>query len=168
MLNKLLISLLVISCIGLGFYIGYTQTTYIPQVEYVETDHYIIEEVEKEVEIEVEVPIKLREFESLEELETWLANDRTDGKHYMFNWVDDEAAINLEGQTSANFYIHPDYQDCDDYARILQDNANKDGFEMSVQLDEIKHHALNTAIIGNKVYFIEPQTDDIERWENLD
>ncbi len=107
-------------------------------------NHYII----KEKEIVVEKPVQLREFASLEDLKTWLANDNTDALHLIFS---DEGGL----RTSPNF------QDCDDYAYALQTAAEKDGYQLSIQIDTRKKHALNSLFIGNNVYFIEPQTDEV-------
>ncbi len=61
--------------------------------------------------------------------------------------------------------------DCDDHALKLQDEAFKDGYKLSAQLIrdgklagvEVSNykelHMANIAIIGNEVYFIEPQPD---------
>ena len=118
-------------------------------------------EVVKEVEIIVEKSVELREFASLEELEGWLAEDRTDGKHIIFRLVKGGTAINLEGEESPNAWVDPNFQDCDDYAVALQKEAAKDGYKINVQLDTKKMHALNSVFIGNKIYFVEPQTDKV-------
>ncbi len=155
------IMVLVFGVVGVFSGIAYGQQTFEPQVEYVEVpeirtvDHYITEikevVVEKEVVLEKEIVVEktaeLREFASLEELEEWLANDNTDALRLIFG--------DKEGmRKDTNF-------DCDDYALGLQKAAEKDGFRLSVQIDTRKQHALNSAFIGNNVYFIEPQTDEV-------
>ncbi len=127
-----------------------------PQVEYVEVleirtvDQYIteIKEVIVEKEVIIEKTTELREFASLKELEEWLANDTTNALHLIFG-----------GEEGLN--INPEFEDCDDYAYALQKAAEKDGLRTSVQIDTRRQHALNSVFIGNNVYFIEPQTDEI-------
>ena len=66
--------------------------------------------------------------------------------------------------------------DCDDYAIRLQDKALGDGYVMSFEVIHYAEynalfkqkripngaiHAVNSAILGNKVYYIEPQTHEI-------
>jgi len=53
------------------------------------------------------------------------------------------------------------YQECDDYAVALQESAAWSGYYVSVQFDVAEEHALNTAVIGNDIYYIEPQTDEV-------
>ena len=132
-----------------------------PQVEVVtevitiEAERIVEKVVEVPVEVEVEVPIKLREFESTEELESWLEE----------NHIDEAVMLYASGKKF----------DCDDYARRLIKDAGTDGFQLWLQvlLPDYRHpdtgeritkrdeaHALCSAIIGNKLYFIEPQTDE--------
>jgi hypothetical protein len=89
-----------------------------------------------------------REFQSLDELKAWLAVDDTDSTVYIF------------GAGCLDCY------DCDDYAVALMRNALKDGYLISVQFE--KNHALNSAIIGNGVYSIEPQNDEVRFMGNRD
>jgi hypothetical protein len=53
--------------------------------------------------------------------------------------------------------------DCDDFARELQREALSwhGGRILNVQLTGDGKHMLNTAIIGNTLYQIEPQTDEV-------
>lgn len=139
---------------------------YTPVEKVVETVVYepvetiVYEEVEKPVVQKVEVLQKIAPFESLASLEQWLGNT---------------AVINIgfsiAGQNG------PDTRfDCDDYATGLQAKALQDGYLISVevirpaeynalfqqkQLPEGEIHAINSAIIGNEVYFIEPQTKEV-------
>ena len=80
----------------------------------------------------------LRYFNDTEELFAWLAQDNTDG-----------------------FISFTNGYDCDDYARDLQKAAANDGYLISTELDYIlgKLHMINSTIIGNNLYFVEPQTD---------
>ncbi|GAJ18630.1 unnamed protein product, partial [marine sediment metagenome] len=104
----------------------------------------------------------LREFQSLEELEQWLENIGV--LDIGFDVVDKET-----GQHIQTF-------DCEDYALRLQEKALRDGYIISFEIihsaeynalfkqkrmpaDTI--HAINSAILGNEVYYIEPQTHEI-------
>jgi len=66
--------------------------------------------------------------------------------------------------------------DCDDYARRLQEKALEDGYIMSFELigyaeyntlfkrERLQNgvsHAINSVIIANEVYYIEPQNHEI-------
>jgi len=90
-----------------------------------------------------------REFQSLDELKSWLAEDNTNAIHLIsgeYAW---------EGT-----WVDPDY-DCDDYATTLMRNALEDGYLVSTQISVFTQHMLNSTIIGNRIYFIEPQTDEV-------
>jgi len=106
-------------------------------------------------EVVVEVPVGLRGFESTEELESWLAE----------NHINEAVMLYAGGKEF----------DCDDYARRLIKDARADGYQLWFQVllpnyqrsdtgkrltDNNQAHALCSAIIGNKVFFIEPQTDE--------
>jgi hypothetical protein len=84
------------------------------------------------------------EFASVDELQTWLAQDDTDSTLYIF------------GSGCIAEY------DCDDYAIALVYNALADGYSVSLQIEG--KHMLNSTIIGNSIYFIEPQTDEVWLW----
>jgi len=71
-----------------------------------------------------------------------------------------------------NQYVQTTY-DCDDFARSLQREALqwRGGRILNVQYEVLpdgRGHALNTAIIGNDWFKIEPQTDQITRLCSLD
>jgi hypothetical protein len=85
-----------------------------------------------------------REFESLDELKACLDRDDTDSTLYI-----------LGAGCLTNY-------DCDDYAVALVHNALLDGYSVSLQIEG--NHMLNSTIIGNKVYFIEPQSDKVWFW----
>ena len=85
-----------------------------------------------------------REFESLDELNAWLDKDDTDSTIYIF------------GSGCLTSY------DCDDYAAALVQNALLDGYSVSTQIEG--NHMINSTIIGNKIYFIEPQNDKVWFW----
>ena len=130
-----------------GFQDGYNQG-YISHIEYRDIINYVDREVIKEV--IVEKPIELREFTSLEELKAWLVEDDTD--EYVYLVAGEDGVL----RTS-------DKYDCDDYALQLQRRAAKSGFLMSATIIEKqgKSHMINLAIIGNDIYYIEPQTDQV-------
>jgi hypothetical protein len=89
-----------------------------------------------------------KEFASVDELKAWLAQDDTDSTLYIF------------GDGCIAKY------DCDDYAVALERNALLDGYSVSLQI--AGNHMLNSTIIGNKIYLIEPQSDEVWFWEYRD
>ena len=89
-----------------------------------------------------------KEFKSFDELKAWLARDDTDNTLYIF------------GAGCISNY------DCDDYAVALKRNALLDGYSVSLQIES--NHMLNSTIIGDKIYFIEPQSDEVWFWEYRD
>ena len=122
------------------------------------------EVVKKEIEyrdivknVIVEKPIKQSEFASLEELKKWLA-EKSVTKSIFFFVIPDGT------QASSNKY------DCDDYALDLQKRALEDGYLMSTSIIEKQGqlHMINLATIGNDVYYIEPQTDEVWFYCNRD
>jgi len=108
-------------------------------------------------EVTVEKPVEQREFSSKSELQMWLAEDDTD-KH-VFSFASD----NGTERSSDNY-------DCDDFALELQQRAGKVGFLMSVIIIEKddQPHMVNLVTIGNDVYYIEPQTDEVWLYSHLD
>ncbi len=108
-------------------------------------------------EVTIEKSIEQREFPSKEELENWLAED--DGEQTIYFFVTPDGTEGSSGK-----------YDCDDYALELQRRASKDGYLMSATIIE-KHgqpHMINLVTIGNDVYYIEPQTDEVWFYCNLD
>jgi hypothetical protein len=89
-----------------------------------------------------------KEFKSVDELKAWLAQDDTDSTLYIF------------GSGCVSNY------DCDDYAVALLYNALFDGYSVSLQVEN--NHMLNSTIIGNNIYFIEPQNDKVWLWGHRD
>jgi len=85
-----------------------------------------------------EEPADLHEFASVEELRFWLRADET-------NW--------------AGYVIQT--HDCDDFAYDLVKNATRDGYFVTLYLDTEAGHLMCAAKIGNSVFIIEPQTDNI-------
>jgi hypothetical protein len=117
-------------------------------VEYRHVVHYVDREVVKEV--LVEKPVEFRQFNSLEELEAWLAEDDTNEYVYLFAGKDGVCRPS-------------DKYDCDDYALQLQLRAANSGFLISVTVikEQGKPHMINLACIGNNIYYIEPQSDKV-------
>ena len=79
-----------------------------------------------------------RHFNSLEELKTWLANDDT----------------NQMQHSSDEF-------NCISYALMLQDRALADGYILSTEVLPVAAHWVNLAVIGDRIYVIEPQDDRV-------
>lgn len=119
------------------------------------TVEYVEEKViEKEyVDVVKQVRTGFRNFSTLDELENWVNNRAI----YYFN----REALTV---------------DCDDFAAEMQQEALEDGYIMSFDIISISEynelfsvslpasqslHAINLAIIGNSVYYIEPQTGEI-------
>lgn len=107
-----------------------------PRVEYVEVH------IKVPVEVEVKVPYfsKPRHFKSLEEFTPWLEN-----------W---HAKFDAEHPGARK---DPNY-DCDKYCMQLISDAALDGFILGFVLDSQRAHMIVAAIIGNDLYFVEPQT----------
>jgi hypothetical protein len=89
-----------------------------------------------------------KEFESLDALKAWLAQDDTDHAIYIFG---SGCLINY---------------DCDDYAVALVYNAQQAGYSVSTEI--VGDHMINSTIIGNEIYLIEPQTDEVWLWGKRD
>ena len=83
-------------------------------------------------------PEQPRYFTSLEEFETWLAQDNTDKRHY---FADDF--------------------NCLDFALMLQERALRDGYIISLESPPIANHWLNSVYINGSIYLVEPQRDEI-------
>jgi len=153
---------------GFCFGIDYGYATFEPQIQMLEVPVEKIVEVEKEIEKivevekeiiikvpvieEVKVPVVLNQFSSLEELRVWLGEE---GIYF----VSDNNGGTLK---------------CDGVALFLQNKAMQDGYMMSFQaiypnvynslfrrmrINEL--HAINSVIIGKKLYYIEPQTREV-------
>lgn len=128
-------------------------------VEYVEETV-----IEKEyVNVIRHVPVELRNFTSLEELTQWLQ---------------DEYDL-----TTIRFQQGDTVIDCDDYAIEMQQKALTDGYIISFEIISIGEynelfstplpegqslHAINLSIVGNSVYYIEPQTGEVVHAAYLD
>jgi len=128
-----------------------------------QTVETVVDEPVEKVRVEhVETAKTLRNFQNLDELEQWLGNIGV--LDISFNVVDQET-----GQHIQTF-------DCEDYAIRLQEKALSDGYIMSFgvirsteynalfkqkRIPADKIHAINSVILGNEVYYIEPQTHEI-------
>ena len=151
-----------------GGYLG--QATFEPKVvidHEIHTIHKVIERVEyKPIEKvgvkRIETPKPLRHFQNLDELEGWLGNIGV--LDIRFDVVNEET-----GQRIKKF-------DCEDYAIRLQEKALRDGYIISFEVIRSAEynalfkqkrvpngaiHAINSVILGNEVYYIEPQTHEI-------
>jgi hypothetical protein len=104
----------------------------------------------------------LRYYQDLNELEQWLGEMKI---------LDSGSNVLAE---EVNQGIKSD--DCDDYALKLQEKALQDGYMMSFEIIHSREynelfkkgqvpdgtiHAINSVIIGNEVYYIEPTTQEI-------
>jgi len=110
------------------------------------------------------IPVKLRNFNDLEELKQWLTG--------------------VTNSTTTVYFQSPHFKiDCDDYALDLQHRALSDGYILSFQVisrnkynavfkgqlpPHQRLHAINLAIAGNTAYYIEPQTGEIVFAARLD
>jgi hypothetical protein len=123
-----------------------------PTIEVVEAvvEKTVVEEVPvvEYIEVEKEVSTELNQFESKEQMEIWLQQDRTDTIPYV-----------------------KDIFECENFAQSLINHALEDDYYISFQVlknytrPDTKEfiegpHAINSVIIGNYIYFIDPQTDD--------
>lgn len=132
-------------------------------VEYVKEQVIETEYVTEYIDVVKEVPVVLRHFTTLDELEEWI--DRQLSKH-TFRFSREELVI-----------------DCDDYASEMQQKAMEYGYILSFQIinrDDYNElfatslpegqslHAINLAIIGNSVFYIEPQTGEVVHAAYLD
>jgi len=129
-------------------------------VQYVEKPVTVVEFVERTQ----KVPVELRDFSDLGELRQWLAE--------------------VDMNATTTYFKSPDVKiDCDDYALSMQHKALADGYIMSFEvigrgeynsIFESKLppgqslHAVSLVIIGNDVYYIEPQTGEIGFATHLD
>ena len=78
-----------------------------------------------------------RRFNSLEELQAWLAEDDTNQMEYCNEF------------------------NCIDFALQLQERALADGYILSTEVLPVAYHWANIAVIGDVYYIIEPQDDRI-------
>lgn len=149
MIKKLLLIALgaFIFCSG-GFV---EQATFEPQVITETKIEYRVEEVTVTEIVEVEK--SLRHFNSLSELEEWLAP--------FIVWANDcdDFALSLQKIASRDGYIL-------DFEIIYPGEYNRLFKEMKLGVNVV--HAVNLAIIGNEVYYIEPQTREVVFVINLD
>ncbi len=129
-------------------------------VQYVEKPVTVVEYVERTR----KVPVELRDFNDLEELKRWL--------------------VGMDMNTTTIFFQLPGVTiDCDDYALAMQHKALTSGRIMSFEVISRSEynavfksklppgqslHAINLVIIGNDVYYIEPQTSEIVFATHLD
>ena len=143
-LNSWVLWLLCIIIVGSFFYIGYCQKQ-LWDIEEVlanlkaefNVQALELELVQKGLEEEQAQPNDVRYFESLDEFKDWLAEDKTDTRCY-----------------SEDF-------NCLDFALMLQSNALEDGYLISLESPPIANHWLNSVYIGDSIYLVEPQRDEV-------
>lgn len=146
---------------GVGIISAIATTVFIvtnePALAEVIVEKEVIREVEVVREIIIEKPIQLREFASKGELEEWLARNRVSDNVYVWDEPDGTTKSSLK-------------YDCDDFALDLREQAGQDGFLMSVTIVEKDGgaHMINLVTIGNDIYYIEPQTDEVWFYAYLD
>ena len=135
--------------------LGYNHLSSLVTAGYPQPETYYVEVPDlasKEIIVEklVEKPIEFREFVSLQKLVNWLEQDDTDSTLYFTSTVDFSASTALK-------------YDCDDFAYRLQKSALAEGYLMSTEITVKKgaQHMINSTSIGNNIYFIEPQTDEV-------
>ena len=143
-----------------GDYLG--RATFKPQVITDHEVHTIYRGIERVDINHIETPKPLRHFENLDELEQWLGNI---GALDIRSDVVDKKT----NQLIKKF-------DCDDYAVRLQEKALMGGYIISFEVIHSSEynalfkqkrilsgaiHAINSVILGNEVYYIEPQTHEI-------
>lgn len=165
---KKIIALLVIPSLVCGFLLGFgiAEETIEPTIKYVRVvipyPEIVYREVVKETEVirevEVEIPSEFREFESLEKLEAWLAEN--------------ELPIKLVANERGIIYFEAEYGNtitCVNYALDLQELAWRDGYLMSLQIVGrgklggkrlpigigTGWHLGNLVIIKDKIYYVE-------------
>ena len=113
-------------------------------------DHYVSYPVRVPVEVIKEVVVfrELTDWDSIEELVTFLEQDDTDQRIVLK--AGDDGIIKFNGQ-------------CEDYALQLRNRAMAQGKYLSIIVIEVegnRYHALCMARIGNEFWYIEPQTDE--------
>lgn len=126
-----------------GGFVG--QATLEPKIEVeykTKTVYYPVEVVKVK---EVEIPQQLRQFNDLEELVAWL-----DGVNIWASDCDD-FALELQGRALRDGYIIS--------FEVIYPNEFNRLFSQKLKADTI--HAINLVVIGNEVYYIDPQAKEI-------
>ena len=155
-MRKVAITFIVAGCFILGFGIGIavmlsinTLTAEVPnpQIEYIE----VIDEVRVPYPVIVldpqyiEVPVY---YETIKEVPREFRHFET--RASLMRWLDSKPILLVSGG------------DCDDFAMLLVEEANKDGYYIFFYPCPDAWHFKNCAIAGNNVYLIEPQNHEIE------
>lgn len=129
--------------------LGYNAKQPVYLKEYIVNEIPIIEEVE--VIKEVPVSIKLREFQTIEELNLWLIHWQP--KYYF--------------QGSVDFTVKPD---CEDIAYAMVRDMIAQGYLGSTEILQVGEygnesptipHMIVSIPIGNNIYFLEPATKEV-------
>lgn len=108
-----------------------------------------------EVEVVVEVEKELRDFESRQKLQEWLDRHTI----ALLNGDCDDAAYQLQRLALSDGYIM-------NFEKIDWNEYNQLGFKYKLAMGT--YHAINSAVIGNELWFIEPQTQEIKLAAGLD
>jgi len=101
-------------------------------------------------------PQEFKEFPSVEFLKAWYKRNEPPVVLY----ADKKGRVNL-----VNPPRYDPRWDCDDYALWLQERALSQGWLMSVELVEGNSHMLNSVIIGNEIFLVEPQPLGHKIWK---
>ena len=154
---KEVITVTLMVVIAVLFYMAGLQAApikYVWQVKYLTNTVYITKPIES-VRVVVREVVKtvyadrdeFREFEDIEDLRFWLNRTGINQREYI-----------------------PDEYDCEDFAIDLAKMALKDGYWVGLVDDG--EHIYNFTIIGNRIYWIEPQSNQkdiqIRRYGQLD
>jgi hypothetical protein len=147
-------------------------TEYINVPQYVEKIVTKITTIEKivtqNVTVEVEVPIVLSDWNSIEELKTFLANDTSDSHVYLtvdngvasFNGICEHRAFKLrDNALEIGKRLDTEIltkEECFKYQECL-------GFSTQTlnELPDNNGHYIVKAIVGNEIWFIEPSNDNV-------
>lgn len=103
-----------------------------------------------------------------------MANSRDGDIIYPRNWKSRDEIVEFLQSTNIDksLYINKTY-DCDDFALDLQQAALrwKDGVFLGIYVEKQSDgtlHMKNIAIAGNRIYTVEPQTDTVSYFCNVD
>ncbi len=103
----------------------------------------VVREIVSQIE-EVPVYRELRDFQDMDELRAWVDA-----------WAYTPTSVN------GTVDLLSDANDCDDWTLAMVRDAAADGYITGVVLDVERSHLLVCCIIGNRFYFVEPQSGDI-------
>ena len=137
------------------------------QAEAVKTCETLVNQTQLIVELRKQAVPK--EFNSLDELKQWVDDWEVNNRPTVLS------ILNRTFVLSGNSELYSRYWDCDDISEAMQRDALRDGYLMSIALVDgsgmvcgrkvsaLGWHAGNQVVVENAFYFIEPQTDTIQR-----